>query len=57
MNEENFIKALSAHLDELGVPDADEAAVSYVREFPEVVSDTSPEDAAEEIRCRNRANV
>jgi hypothetical protein len=48
MTRDNFILCLSAYLSEAGVKDPISEAAEFVLDNPDIVTDTTPQDAAEE---------
>jgi hypothetical protein len=48
MTRDNFILCLSAYLSEAGIKEPITEAARFVLDHPDVVSDTNPQDAAQE---------
>jgi hypothetical protein len=48
MTRDNFILCLSAYLSEAGVEDPITEAARFVIDYPGIVDDTTPQDAAQE---------
>ena len=48
MTRDNFILCLSAHLSEAGIKEPITKAAQFVLDNPDIVADTTPEDAAQE---------
>lgn len=58
MKSDNFILCLSAYVSEAGFENPITEAARFVIDFPDVIADTSPEDAAQEcIALLQRAKL
>ena len=55
LTRDNFILALSAYLSEAGLREPISCAARFVLDHPDIESDTTPDDAAQELLCAARS--